>query len=223
MRALLGCVLGLLLCSGLGADDKKDAIDAKKLVGKWERKEKESTRIIEFAKGGEMTLTLDLGKRELKYIGTYKVDGSKVVTTLPLDPKGEDVTESLTVAKLTDVELVLKGDKGEETAFVRAGRIAPSKLVGLWETKEAKGDPGVKTKFEFTKDGRAALANSVSGIEGGAVVGTYKLKDDKVTVTAKVEGKEVVLSWTVTKLTDTEMVLKNDKGKELTLVRLKDN
>jgi uncharacterized protein (TIGR03066 family) len=40
MRTLLGCTLGLVLCCGVSAEDKKDAIDAKKLIGKWTPKEK---------------------------------------------------------------------------------------------------------------------------------------------------------------------------------------
>ena len=38
MRAILGCVVVLAAHAGLSAEDK--AIDAKKLVGKWEPKEK---------------------------------------------------------------------------------------------------------------------------------------------------------------------------------------
>src|SRR5688572_30203347 len=120
MRSLLGCVLGLLLCSGLVADDKKDAIDAKKLVGKWEPKEKPKgvSVVVEFTKDGKMTVnsTADDGTK-LVDESTYKVEGNKLIMTVKVKDKEE--TRTTTITRLTDTELVGKDDKGQERTLVR--------------------------------------------------------------------------------------------------------
>jgi len=118
MRALLGGVATLALCFGALAEDKKDeTIDAKKLVGKWEPKEKtkDRTLLIEFAKDGKVTFTGAEGGKEMKAEGTYKVNGNK----LTLDMKFGDKERKMTriVSKLTDAELVSteEGGKSEDT------------------------------------------------------------------------------------------------------------
>jgi uncharacterized protein (TIGR03066 family) len=118
MRAILGgTLLALAVCAGAPAEDKKDAIDAKKLVGKWEPKEKpkDRTLLIEFTKDGKVTFTGSEGGKEMKAEGTYKVDGDK----LTLDVKYGDKERKMTriVSRLTDTELVSKeeGGKTEDT------------------------------------------------------------------------------------------------------------
>jgi uncharacterized protein (TIGR03066 family) len=101
-------------------------------------------------------------------------------------------------------------------------KIDAKKLIGLWELKEKKEEQVTKTVFEFAKDGRVGAVNILSGIEGGKIEGTYKLDGSKLTLTMKVEGKEVVLTRTVTKLTDTELVTTDEKGKEFAFFRPKD-
>ena len=122
MRAILSCTLGLLLCGALSAEDKKgdETIDAKKLVGQWEPKEKtkDRTLLIEFTKDGKVTFTGAEGGKEMKAEGTYKVDGNK----LTLDVKFGDKDRKMTriVSKLTDTELVSKEDGGKtEDTMVR--------------------------------------------------------------------------------------------------------
>jgi uncharacterized protein (TIGR03066 family) len=120
MRAILGCSLVLVLCGGLVADDKKaDPIDAKKLVGKWEPKDKKEgmSTVIEFTKDGKVNITLSGKGKDITVSGTYKVDGSKVTTVLSFG--GKDETETHTVTKLTDTELVSKDEKGREETLVR--------------------------------------------------------------------------------------------------------
>lgn len=111
MRTLLACALVLAAYCGARAEDK---IDAKKLVGKWETKDKD---VIEFTKDGKMTLTAKSGDKELKYEGTYKVDGNKLSATIKVDDR--ERTQKRTIAKLTDAELMTKGEEGEEETFVR--------------------------------------------------------------------------------------------------------
>lgn len=115
MRVLLGGLV-LAFCGTLAANDKKDEkIDATKLVGKWQPKEKKEA-VIEYTKDGKMLLTVT-GEKEFKAEGTYTVDGSKVSVTLKLGDKEQKSVR--TVTKLTDADLVTVDDTGMERAFVR--------------------------------------------------------------------------------------------------------
>jgi uncharacterized protein (TIGR03066 family) len=119
MRAMLGCVVALALCCGLLAEDKKaDPIDAKKLVGKWGPKEKKEgqTFVVEYAKDGKVTFTHTADGKESKSEGTYKVDGNKLAMTYKVGEK--ESVRTLTVSKLTDAELVIADEKGQEQTLV---------------------------------------------------------------------------------------------------------
>jgi uncharacterized protein (TIGR03066 family) len=113
MRTILGCALLVLMSSTLSADDK---FDAKLLVGKWSPKEKKSV-IIEFTKDGKVLITASSKGKELKFEGTYKLDGNKLTTTLNVG--GMEVTETSTVSKLTATELVGKYEDGQEKTLVK--------------------------------------------------------------------------------------------------------
>ena len=122
MRAILGCALAVALVvnAGLVGQDKKDEkIDAKKLVGKWEPKDKKKdvTIVLEFTKDGKLIVTAAGDGKEAKFDGTYKVDGNKLITTLKFGEKEQ--SETHTVTKLTDTELVSKDEKGKEETLVR--------------------------------------------------------------------------------------------------------
>jgi uncharacterized protein (TIGR03066 family) len=120
MRAILGCSLVLVLCCGLSADDKKaDPIDTKKLVGKWEPKDKKEgmSAVVEFTKDGKVNITLSGKDKDITFGGSYKVDGNKVTTVMTYN--GKESTETHTITKLTDTELVSKDDKGREETLVR--------------------------------------------------------------------------------------------------------
>jgi uncharacterized protein (TIGR03066 family) len=120
MRTILGCVVVLALTAGLSAEDKKvDAIDAKKLVGKWEPKEKKEDikMTIEFTKDGKMMVTITEKGKDTKLDGTYKVEGNKLMTTVKVGDM--ERTRTRTVSKLTDTELVSTDEKGKEDALIR--------------------------------------------------------------------------------------------------------
>src|SRR5688500_7985049 len=93
MRTLLGCTLGLVLCFGASAEDKKadEKIDAKKLVGKWEPKEKSKSFsvVVAFAKDGKVTTIMVSDGKERREEGTYKTDGNKLSITRKSDDKEE--------------------------------------------------------------------------------------------------------------------------------------
>lgn len=120
MRIVLGCALAVLIAGvGLAADEK---IDAKKLVGKWEPKDRKEKKegesvVIEFTKGGEVAVTHSGRGNDVKFGGTYKVEGDKLTTTMKLG--GDERSQTQTIVKLTDAELVVKNEKGREEALVR--------------------------------------------------------------------------------------------------------
>ena len=89
-------------------------------------------------------------------------------------------------------------------------------LIGKWSAKTQKG-----TVIEFAKDGKLTVtfgaAEKVMAAEG-----TYALDGNKLKMTIKVGGAEKSDTVTISRLTATEMVGKNEAGKEDTLVRIKD-
>lgn len=119
LRAVFGSVLLLALSTGLSADDKKDAIDAKKLVGKWQPKEKKDDlkMVIEFTKDGKMLITLTEQGKDTNLDGTYKIEGNKLTTKVKVMDKERMRTR--TVTKLTDTELVSTDEDGKEDTLLR--------------------------------------------------------------------------------------------------------
>jgi len=120
MRAIPVCVVVLALNAGLSAEDKKaEAIDVKKLVGKWEPVEKKDDikMQIEFYKDGKMMVTITEKGKDTKLDGTYKIEGNKLTTTVMV---GEmERVRTRTISKLTDTELVSTDEKGKEDTLIR--------------------------------------------------------------------------------------------------------
>lgn len=87
------------------------------------------------------------------------------------------------------------------------------KIVGVWEITKGGGDVPKDAAFEFTKDGKLIMTATVQGrkinIEGSYSVDGNQLK----TVQTAPGGKKIEETDTIEKLTDTEMVLKDNKGK----------
>ena len=121
MRAILGCALAVALVANAGfAEDKKEEkIDAKKLIGKWEPKEKKEDGkfTIEFAKDGKVTINTASGGKDTKIEGTYKLDGNKLTLTTKFEDKETKMIR--TVSKLTDTELVSSKEDGKEDTLVK--------------------------------------------------------------------------------------------------------
>ncbi|MBP3955258.1 TIGR03066 family protein [Gemmata sp. G18] len=116
MRTLLG--LGIVLavvCGANAADEKK--LDEKKLVGKWEpvKPKKGEAMVMEFTKDGKLTVTGDMGGKEVKIEGTYKLDGDKL--TFALKFMDLDIKETVTLTKLTDDEMEGKDKDGKVESF----------------------------------------------------------------------------------------------------------
>ncbi len=97
------------------------------------------------------------------------------------------------------------------------------KLVGRWRVKDEKGESLFNFELGLTRDGRATLALTAGAETRPQEEGTYTLDGNKLVVTWKKPaggGQKVVFA--VVRLTDTEMVHAVDKGREVTLVRVKD-
>jgi uncharacterized protein (TIGR03066 family) len=86
------------------------------------------------------------------------------------------------------------------------------KLIGTWVvTKSAEAPP--EATVEFTKDGKLILSAKVDG-KDMKMEGTYTVDGDKITSVTKVSGgKELKETVTIIKLTNTELVTKDEKGK----------
>lgn len=97
------------------------------------------------------------------------------------------------------------------TVIGAAGTDSAKKLVGKWEvTKSEDAPPGAIV--EFTKDGKMRLLFKVKDKEI-KVEGTYKVKDNMVTSILTFNGKEKTDTAKINKLTDTVLVVEDDKGK----------
>lgn len=123
MRTLFGFGVVLALAFGATADDKKDEkkdggkLDAAKLVGLWEpvNPKKGEGMKMEFTKDGKLTVTGDMGGKEVKIEGTYKLDGDKL--SFKLKFMDVDIAETVTLTKLTDEEMSGKDKDGKEESF----------------------------------------------------------------------------------------------------------
>ncbi|VTS01399.1 unnamed protein product [Gemmata massiliana] len=93
--------------------------------------------------------------------------------------------------------------------------IDPAKLVGKWTSKGWENEV-----LELLKGGKLVMRRTVGGKE--AFDGTYTFDGNKLTVVAKPEGKEDKSTVTIKKLTDAEMVIVAESGKEVVMVRVKD-
>jgi uncharacterized protein (TIGR03066 family) len=113
---LFAAVLGLATVFALAGSAKAD--DTAKLIGKWEVTKSNSETpmgtIVEFAKDGKMTATVNADGKDLKLTGTYKLDGKKLKVNLTLND--QKIEHEFTVSFKGDDELTLEdSDKKVDT------------------------------------------------------------------------------------------------------------
>ena len=108
---------------------------------------------------------------------------------------------------VTTVLVVLVGG----SAGAQDEKIDGKLLVGKWVPKDKEGK---ELTIEFFKTGRVTL----TGGPGFTIGGTYKLDGNKLNLTMRFEGDENTTVRTVNKLTKTELVTTDEKGKKDTLV-----
>jgi uncharacterized protein (TIGR03066 family) len=105
------------------------------------------------------------------------------------------------------------------TAAGQDQKIDAKKLIGKWEAAKPKAD-APKMVVEFAEGGKVTLTVTV-GDKSEKIDGTYKVDGNKVSVAMAFGGKEEKETFTVSKLTDDEMVSTDSKGKEDTLKKVK--
>jgi len=87
------------------------------------------------------------------------------------------------------------------------------KILGAWEPSGEKAPSGLT--LEFLPDGKIRRT-----INENITEASYTVEGDKVTITARGPGgKEEKDTGTITKLTDTELVVKDDKDRQQTFKR----
>lgn len=107
MKTLLAAVFGFAALALAGTAPAK-ADDTPKLLGKWEvTKSTGDTPVgatVEFAKDGKLSVTINNDGKDLKFDGTYKLDGKKLSVKLTLGEQKEE----------QDFTVTFKGDDGLE-------------------------------------------------------------------------------------------------------------
>jgi uncharacterized protein (TIGR03066 family) len=121
-------LLALLLTAGLGlgltaagrADEKKDdKTNKEKIVGTWVLEKPETPKnlppgaVFEFTKDGTLKFSAKVDGKDVHGEGTYSVDGDKLKTAIK-DPNGGEQSDTDTITKLTDKEMVIKETKSDE-------------------------------------------------------------------------------------------------------------
>jgi uncharacterized protein (TIGR03066 family) len=100
------------------------------------------------------------------------------------------------------------------SADEKVEKIDTAKLVGKWKAEAKDG-----SKIEFTKDGkiRVKLENGVDG------EGSYTIDGNKMNIKLKYGDQEITEVFTVTKLTDEDLVVTvGEKKKVESYKRIKD-
>ncbi len=94
-------------------------------------------------------------------------------------------------------------------------------IVGVWElTKASEGGPSVGTTMAFTKDGKVKVSGKADGKEF-AFDGFYVVVGDKLTGTIKSGDRTEEGTITIKKLTDKELVTRDEAGRVLEFKRKK--
>jgi uncharacterized protein (TIGR03066 family) len=115
-RLRAASVLAIGLLGAVRAEEKKP--DNKTLiVGVWELTKGTGGppvgAILTFDKEGKVKMTAKMDGQEVTREGAYAVDGDKVKVT------AEGRTESATIKKLTEKELILEAEQGRTMEFMR--------------------------------------------------------------------------------------------------------
>jgi uncharacterized protein (TIGR03066 family) len=110
----LAVFLGLTFVLTAGGDT------AKTLVGVWEitnNKEAPPGTTVEFTRDGKLKVRAKVGEKELKIDGTYELKDDTIVSTLSF--AGKTKTEPSKIRKLTEKELIVRGEKGKVEEYKR--------------------------------------------------------------------------------------------------------
>lgn len=94
-------------------------------------------------------------------------------------------------------------------------------IVGKWEAVKADEDTlPVGAVVDHTADGKLKVTVKTGGKEE-VITGTYAVEGDTVNLTFTLGGKEEKKKLSIKKLTETEYVATDEKGKSATFKRVK--
>jgi uncharacterized protein (TIGR03066 family) len=122
LHVLLTAGLLLGLTTAARPDDKKvdkGKSNKEKIVGTWVLVKPETPKnlprgsVLEFTKDGKLKFSAKLGDQDINLEGTYSVDGDKLKSAIK-DQDGKEQSDTDTITKLTDKELVIKDSKTDE-------------------------------------------------------------------------------------------------------------
>jgi uncharacterized protein (TIGR03066 family) len=89
------------------------------------------------------------------------------------------------------------------------------KIVGTWEFVKSKYNVPIPfgTTFKLAKNGKLTVVVITGLADGFCVEGTYKVKSDKLIISRKgPDAKEKSDTYTIKKLTNTELVIEDQYG-----------
>jgi uncharacterized protein (TIGR03066 family) len=98
-----------------------------------------------------------------------------------------------------------KKDKDEP----KKEKTTAEKLVGTWEW--VKGAMPAGSTLELTGDGKFKLTRKRDGKDVFTASGTYTADADSLKLKGTVEGRDVTTPFTITKLTETELVTQDER------------
>jgi uncharacterized protein (TIGR03066 family) len=102
-----------------------------------------------------------------------------------------------------------------------ADKIDAEKLLGKWEVTKGDTEAPKNAILEFAKEGKLMVSFELDG-KKMELSGTYKIEEDKITLTLKsADGKEKISVETVKSLTDDMLVLEDKDGKKTEMTRKK--
>ena len=123
LGSALVALIGIALVGSAGAQaGGKDAVDAKKIVGVWERVKGNLPpgSTLEFNKDGTFKMSIPIKDKILNPTGTYKVDGNKLEVLMRFG--GKENRETMTIESLSDTTLITVDEKGKKDEFKRKAR-----------------------------------------------------------------------------------------------------
>jgi uncharacterized protein (TIGR03066 family) len=99
-------------------------------------------------------------------------------------------------------------------------------LIGVWQAKKGVPNGQLPGRWEFTREGKVHVRTQVTfkgamqegqmnGMFQFTAAGTYEIEGNNLKITfpkAGAEKKDAVVALTITRLTDSELELKNQKG-----------
>ena len=117
-RQWAACVIGLGLM-GLGAAPQKGPLfNVRNLIGVWKFEVQESICMEFRADGKAASYALVDGKKQTETVGTFKLSGDKLTTSLV--DAGQTITETFTLVTLTPDSLIFKNDAGGLAKFKKS-------------------------------------------------------------------------------------------------------